>query len=129
MDRANKKILLVEDEDNIALALSFVIGRQGFQLTRVATGPDALDVLKADRPDLVVLDLMLPGCSGYEILQTIRESERLRDVRVLMISASAGEVVRKKGLALGADAFLTKPFSTSHLAEEICLLLDDPVHG
>ncbi len=129
MDQAKKKILLVEDEDNIALALSILIQRQGFEMTRVATGPDALETLEKDRPDLVVLDVMLPGCSGYEILQVIRESEHLSDVKVLMMSASGGEVARKKGLALGADLFLTKPFSTAQLTKEICRILGEPVHG
>ncbi len=129
MGLEKKKILLVEDEDNIALALGFLISRQGFDLKRVATGPDALTSLDAECPDLVVLDVMLPGCTGYEIIQTMRASERLHDVKVLMMSASGGEVERKKGLALGADIFLTKPFSTAKLTEEICHLLGEPVHG
>jgi DNA-binding response OmpR family regulator len=124
-----KKVLLVEDEDNIALALEFLIRRRGFELTRVANGPDALAALESDLPDLVVLDVMLPGKSGYEIIQVIRDSERLRDMKVLMMSASGGEVERRKGLALGADRFFTKPFDTRELTDEICALLGEPVHG
>lgn len=129
MENAQKKVLLVEDEDNIALALGFLIGRQGFALSRAATGPEALDALEKETPDLVVLDVMLPGCSGYEILQKMREDQRLQNVKVLMMSASGGDVERKKGLALGADMFLTKPFSTAQLTEEICRMLGDPVNG
>ncbi len=129
MVEAAKKVLLVEDEDNIALALEFLIKRKGFDLKRVATGPDALVALEEDLPDLVVLDVMLPGRSGYEIIQVIRDSERLRHVKVLMMSASGGEVERRKGLALGADRFLTKPFDTRELTDEICALLGEAVHG
>lgn len=129
MAETPKKVLLVEDEDNIALALEFLIRRRGFDLKRVSTGPDALEALEEDLPDLVVLDVMLPGRSGYEIIQIIRDSERLRDVKVLMMSASGGEVERRKGLALGADKFLTKPFDTKELTDEICVLLGEAVHG
>ena len=129
MVEAAKKVLLVEDEDNIALALEVLITRKGFDLKRVATGPDALMALEEDLPDLVVLDVMLPGRSGYEIIQVIRDSDRLRHVKVLMMSASGGEVERRKGLALGADRFLTKPFDTRELTDEICALLGEAVHG
>ena len=129
MAETRKKVLLVEDEDNIALALEFLIKRCGFELKRVATGPDALEALEADLPDLVVLDVMLPGRSGYEIMQVIRDSDRLRDIKVLMMSASGGEVERRKGLALGADRFLTKPFDTRVLTDEICTLLGEAMHG
>ncbi|ROT98052.1 response regulator transcription factor [Histidinibacterium lentulum] len=122
MDR--KQVLLVEDEDNIALALEFLIGRKGFGLTRVASGDAALEALEAAPPDLVVLDVMLPEKSGYEICQHIRQSERLRGVKVLMMTARGGEVERRKGLALGADAFFTKPFDTRELTDEIAHLLE-----
>ena len=79
--------------------------------------------------DLVVLDVQLPGCSGYEVLQSMRGSDRLRDVRVLMMSAAGGELARKKCLALGADLFMMKPFSTAQLTEEICKLLGVGVDG
>jgi len=119
-----KQVLLVEDEDNIALALEFLIGRKGFGLTRVASGDAALKALEAAPPDLVVLDVMLPEKSGYEICQHIRQSERLRGVKVLMMTARGGEVERRKGLALGADAFFTKPFDTRELTDEIAHLLE-----
>ena len=122
MDR--KKVLLVEDEDNIALALEFLIGRKGFGLKRVASGDAAMAALADERPDLVVLDVMLPEKSGYEICQHIRGDERLRDVKVLMMTARGGEVERRKGLALGADAFFTKPFDTRALTDEIVHLLE-----
>lgn len=125
MDRASKKVLLVEDEDNIALALEFLISRQGFGLKRVANGNEALTALEEERPDLVVLDVMLPERSGFEICQIIRQNADLNDVKVLMMSASGGDSVRRKGLALGADAFMMKPFDTKDLTNEICGLLEE----
>ncbi|MBE0453569.1 response regulator transcription factor [Roseovarius autotrophicus] len=121
---SQKTVLLVEDEDNIALALSHLIGRAGYALRRVATGTDAMVALAEQRPDLVVLDVMLPGKSGYEICQLIRRDEALKGVKVLMITAGGGEMERRKGMAVGADAFMTKPFSTADLTQKVCALLE-----
>jgi len=120
-----KKVLLVEDEDNIALALEHLIAKQGFTLRRVADGNLAMEAITEDHPDLVVLDVMLPGSSGYEICQSIRRDDRLAGIKVLMMTARGGEVERRKGLALGADAFLTKPFATSDLTDQIKALLEE----
>ncbi|SLN54391.1 Transcriptional regulatory protein WalR [Roseovarius litorisediminis] len=124
-----KSILLVEDEDNIALALEFLIGRKGYRLRRVATGNDAIAALAEECPDLVVLDVMLPERSGYEICQIIRKDPSLKHLKILMMTARGGEVERRKGLALGADAFLTKPFATSDLTNEISALLGETPNG
>ncbi|RBO55176.1 two-component system response regulator [Rhodovulum sp. BSW8] len=118
-----KSVLLVEDEDGIALALEFLIARQGYDTRRVSDGNAALRAMEEDRPDLVVLDVMLPERSGYEICQIMRQDEDLRNVKVLMMTARGGEVERRKGLALGADAFLTKPFATADLTAQIRALL------
>ena len=126
---STKSILLVEDETNIALALEYLIGRKGYRLRHVSDGDAAITALAEERPDLVVLDVMLPGRSGYEICQYIRSDTGLRDVKVLMMTASGGEVERRKGLALGADAFFTKPFDTRQLTDEICHLLGEGAHG
>lgn len=123
-----KQVLLVEDEDNIAMALEFLIHREGFDLRRVSTGEAAMDALDESRPDLVVLDVMLPETSGYEVCQHIRERADLRDIKVLMMSA-AGDMARRKGLALGADAFFVKPFDTKLLRDEINALLQPPSHA
>lgn len=125
---AAKSILLVEDEDNIALALEHLIGRKGYRLRRVASGEAALAALAEDRPDLVVLDVMLPQRSGYEICQIIRKDAALQGVKVLMMTAGGGEVERRKGLAVGADAFMTKPFATRDLTAQIAALLDGADH-
>mgnify|MGYP003571151311 FL=1 len=120
---SQKSVLLVEDEDNIALALGYLIGRAGYRVRRVATGNAALDALAEGRPDLVVLDVMLPERSGYDICQMIRSDAALAGIKVLMITASGGEVERRKGLAVGADAFMTKPFATADLTAQIHALL------
>lgn len=124
-----KKVLLVEDEDNIALALEILIARCGFGIRRVASGDAALSAMAEERPDLVVLDVMLPERSGYEVCQIMRQSDHLRDVKVLMMTASGGDVERRKGMALGADAFLAKPFDTTTLTDRIRDLLGEPAHG
>lgn len=119
-----RSILLVEDEDNIALALEHLIGREGYRLRRVASGDAALAALSEDRPDLVVLDVMLPGRSGYEICQIIRKDAALCNIKVLMMTAGGGDAERRKGLAVGADAFMTKPFATCDLTARISALLE-----
>ena len=124
MTAEDKSVLLVEDEDNIALALEFIVSRQGYDLKRVSTGEGAIASLGEDRPDLVILDVMLPKGSGYEVCQFIRERESLKDTKILMISA-AGEMAKRKGLALGADAFFVKPFDTRLLTQEMATLLGD----
>ncbi|ARE84118.1 Transcriptional regulatory protein WalR [Roseovarius sp. EC-HK134] len=123
-----KTVLLVEDEDNIALALEHLIGRAGYRLRRVATGNAALEAMAEDRPDLVVLDVMLPERSGYEICQMIRADAALKGIKVLMMTAGGGEVERRKGLAVGADAFMTKPFATADLTAQIGELLAGADH-
>lgn len=120
---SQKTVLLVEDEDNIALALTHLIGRAGYALRRVASGNAALEALAEARPDLVVLDVMLPERSGYEICQLIRRDAALRGIKVLMITAGGGDVERRKGMAVGADAFMTKPFAAADLTAQINALL------
>ncbi|GAA0287191.1 response regulator transcription factor [Rhodovulum strictum] len=118
-----KLVMLAEDEDGIALALEYLIAREGYDTRRVADGNLVIEALEEAPPDLLVLDVMLPNRSGYEICQLIRRSEGLKDVKVLMMTARGGEVERRKGLALGADAFLTKPFATADLTAQIRALL------
>jgi two-component system, OmpR family, phosphate regulon response regulator PhoB len=118
-----KSVLLVEDEDSIALALEFLMVREGYELRRVSSGPAALDAIAERAPDLVLLDVMLPGATGYEVCQRIRLDPALKDVKVLMMTAKGGDVERRKGLALGADAFVAKPFSTAELRGTVRRLL------
>jgi DNA-binding response OmpR family regulator len=114
----------VEDEDNIALALDFLMTREGYDHSRVADGAEALPRIRATHPDLVLLDVMLPGASGYEICQGVRLDPNLADVKILMMTARGSAIERRKGLALGADGFITKPFELKELREEVRRLLD-----
>ncbi|MBK1637023.1 response regulator transcription factor [Rhodovulum adriaticum] len=124
---AGKSILLAEDEDGIATALDFLLRREGYRVQRVADGDTAWAALEETQPDLVVLDVMLPGRTGFDICQAIRRDPGLSGLRILMMTARGGEVERRKGLALGADAFLTKPFATADLLAQIRVLLGGEV--
>lgn len=118
-------ILIVEDEDNIALALEHFLGAQGYRLERVANGGEALAKIRQMRPDLVLLDVMLPEVSGYEICQQIRQDPELAGLKILIMTARGAAVERRKGLALGADEFVTKPFQLSELRDRVAGLLGD----
>ena len=116
-------ILIVEDEDNIAVALEFLLTRAGHRHGRLATGAGALDEMRLNRPDLVLLDIMLPDISGYQIITAMRADPALSGIRVLMMTARGSVVERKKGLELGADGFIAKPFELAELRAEMGRLL------
>ena len=118
------RVLVVEDEDNIALALDFLMTREGYDHARVADGAEALPRIRDMHPDLVLLDVMLPGASGYEICQGVRLDPNLADVKILMMTARGSAIEKRKGLAIGADGFITKPFELKELREEVRRLLD-----
>jgi DNA-binding response OmpR family regulator len=126
MDR-KPRILVVEDEDNIAVALDYLMTREGYDHDRVASGADALPRIRDTRPDLVLLDVMLPEVSGYEICEGIRTDPTLADVKVLMMTARGSAIERRKGLALGADGFISKPFELKDLRDEVRRLLTGAV--
>ncbi|THD85049.1 response regulator transcription factor [Aliigemmobacter aestuarii] len=119
------RVLVVEDEDNIAIALDFLMTREGYDHDRIASGGEALERIRATHPDLVLLDVMLPEVSGYEICQGVRLDPDLADVKILMMTARGSAIERKKGLALGADGFISKPFELKELREEVRRLLGE----
>lgn len=118
-----KTVLVAEDEDSIALALEFLLERQGYDLTRVDSGSAALDRVREMKPDLLLLDVMLPGRSGYEVCQELRRDPDCAGLKILMMTAKGGEIERRKCMALGADAFVAKPFSTADLTDTVRRLL------
>ncbi|WP_304615434.1 response regulator transcription factor [Paracoccus sp. (in: a-proteobacteria)] len=120
------EILVIEDEDNIAVALDFLLTRDGHSHARMATGAGAVARIREMHPDLVLLDVMLPDVSGYQIVQDVRADPALADVRVLMMTARGSVVERRKGMALGADGFIAKPFELAELRSEMARLLDKP---
>lgn len=117
------RVLVVEDEDNIALALDYLMTREGYVHDRVANGADALPRIRDTHPDLVLLDVMLPEVSGYEICQAVRLDPSLAHVKILMMTARGSAVERRKGLALGADGFVSKPFELKELRDKVRNLL------
>lgn len=119
-------ILVIEDEDNIAIALDYLLTRDGHDHRRLATGAGAVQAIREARPDLVLLDVMLPDVSGYQIVQDLRADPDLKSVRVLLMTARGSVVERRKGLALGADGFIAKPFELDELRAEIARLLSAP---
>jgi two-component system phosphate regulon response regulator PhoB len=123
------KILVVEDEDNIAIALNYLLTREGYSQTRLATGAGAVEMIRARKPDLVLLDVMLPEVSGYEICQTIRADPECHNVRILMMTARGSAMERRKGLAMGADGFISKPFELKELREQVRKILAGELDG
>jgi DNA-binding response OmpR family regulator len=117
-------ILIIDDEPSIALSLEFLMKREGFEVAVTGDGEAARRSMAERRPDLVILDVMMPGLNGFEVCQRIRADPALGGVRVLMLSAKGRETEVKKGLQSGADAYLTKPFSTLELVAEVRRLLE-----
>ena len=106
------RILIVDDEPNIVLALELLMKREGYTVQSVDDGQKAFDAVREFRPDLILLDIMMPKMDGYEVCQRIRADASLKDISIIMLTAKGREVEREKGLALGADYYVTKPFST-----------------
>ena len=121
--QATSRVLVVEDEDNIATALEFLLLREGYRHDRVASGADALPRIRDTRPDLVLLDVMLPEVSGYDICAGIRTDPALAAVKVLMMTARGSAMERKRGMEIGADGFISKPFELKDLRAEVRRLL------
>lgn len=112
-------ILIADDEPNIVLSLEFVLQEEGYAVRVARDGVEALEAIAAQLPDLVLLDVMLPRMNGFEVCQRIRSRPEWRPLRVVMLSAKGREVEVQKGLALGADAYVTKPFAIKDLLAEV----------
>jgi len=109
------RVLIVDDEPNIVLSLQFLLSREGYDVDIARDGEGALAIAARTPPDLVVLDLMLPGMSGYEVCRQLRDSPATAAVKIVVITARARDAERVRGLEEGADAYVTKPFSTREL--------------
>jgi len=120
------KILIADDEPNIVVSLEFLMKREGHDVSIARDGRQALDLIRSLRPDLVLLDVMMPFMSGFEVLQAVRGDDAIAATPILLLSAKGRDTDIAKGLALGADAYLTKPFSTRELAERVRLMLGGP---
>lgn len=114
-----RKILIVDDEPNIVLSLEFLMQQSGYEVAIARDGAEALERMHSFQPDLVLLDVMMPVLNGFEVCQKIRENSAWNAVKIVMLSAKGRESEVSKGLALGADAYVTKPFSTKELVERV----------
>lgn len=117
------RILVVDDEPEIVALVAYHLAKAGYRVSTASSGQDALELARRDRPSLIVLDLMLPGMSGFDVLEQLRADDSTRDMAVLMLTARREEPDRIRGLSLGADDYLTKPFSPAELVLRVAAIL------
>jgi DNA-binding response OmpR family regulator len=121
----SKKVLIADDEPNIVTSLEFLMQKAGYQVRSVVDGEEALRQVAAFRPDLILLDIMLPLRDGFQVCQEIRADPQLKDLKVVMLTAKGRETEVSKGIALGADLYVTKPFATRELLTNVRQLLGE----
>jgi DNA-binding response OmpR family regulator len=118
------KILIADDEPNILISLEFLMKREGYEVHLARDGQEALELVRRERPRLVLLDVMMPKKTGFEVCQEVRNDDDIRSTLILMLTAKGRETDVVKGLALGADAYMTKPFSTRDLVQKVREMLE-----
>ena len=121
-----KKVLVADDEPNIVVSLEFLMRREGYEVSVARDGEQALAAIRSEHPDLVLLDVMMPRRTGFEVCQAVRADEALQGTRILLLTARGRDTDVAKGMALGADAYMTKPFSTRELVQKVAELLGAP---
>jgi DNA-binding response OmpR family regulator len=121
-----RRVLIVDDEPNIVLSLEFLLRQQGYEVSVARDGEEALAAAEDWRPDLMVLDVMLPGLDGFEVCRRLRERPENATMKILLLTARGREVERVRGLEEGADAYVRKPFSTRQLMKTVAELLGRP---
>ena len=120
-----KKILIADDEPNIVVSLEFLMKQRGDEVRVVNDGAEALKAVSDFRPDLILLDVMMPSVSGYDVCPKVRENPEWQGIRIIMLSAKGRDIEVTKGIAVGADAYVTKPFSTRELIAKVGELLGE----
>ncbi|MBL8704883.1 MAG: response regulator [Rhodospirillales bacterium] len=118
-----RSVLVVDDEPNIVLSLEFLMRQAGYAVRVARDGEAALDAVKADPPELILLDVMMPKRDGFDVCQTIRANPDWRNVKIVLLTAKGRDIEREKGMALGADDYITKPFSTREVVDRVKQLL------
>ncbi|MGH6638060.1 MAG: response regulator transcription factor [Polaromonas sp.] len=118
------KILIADDEPNIVISLEYLMKREAYEVTVARDGQEAIDAILRERPDLVLLDVMMPRKTGFQVCQEVRANEQIKDTLILMLTAKGRETDVAKGLALGANAYITKPFSTKELVRRVREMLE-----
>ncbi|MFO7707683.1 MAG: response regulator [Desulfobacterales bacterium] len=119
-----KQILIVDDEPSIIVALQFLMEQNGYKTLVAFSGEEAMEAIERHHPDLILLDIMLPVVDGFEVCQRVRENPDWKDIRIVMVTALGSEVNVTKGLDLGADAYITKPFSNADLVAKVKELIE-----
>ncbi len=119
-----KEILIVDDEPDVVVPIQFLMEQQGYLVMVAERGEDALDLIYQYKPDLVILDILLPGIDGYEVCEIIRLDANYREVKIIFLTARDREVDIAKGLSLGADAYITKPFTNIELVTKVRELIE-----
>jgi len=114
-----KVILVVDDEPNILLSLEYLMRQAGYEVRSAQDGEAALNEIEHEQPALVLLDVMMPKRDGYEVCQAIRSRPEWKNIKVIMLTAKGREVEREKGISLGANDYVTKPFSTQELVDKV----------
>lgn len=122
---SSKKILIVDDEPNIVLSLDYLVRKKGYEPFIARNGGEAISIAKEQFPDLVILDIMMPDIDGYEVCTLLKNDAQLRHAKIIFLSAKSRQEDVQKGLDMGADAYLTKPFSTKRLMQVIGELLSE----
>ncbi len=118
-----KYVLIVDDEPNIVLSLEFLMKKEAYEVLSVSNGDEAMQAIAEKIPDLILLDVMMPRKDGYEVCQELRSNPSWKDIKIIMLTAKGRDVEREKGMALGADDYVTKPFATQELVEKVKTLL------
>lgn len=118
-----KKILIVDDEPNIVMTLEYTFKKNNYEVFIARDGQEALDIVKSVYPDLIILDVMMPMVDGYATIEQIKNNDKLAQTKIIFLSAKNKESDIEKGLSLGADAYLTKPFSIKKVVEKVSELL------
>ena len=119
-----KDILIVDDELDVIIPIQFLMEQQGYSVMTAQRGEDALDLIYQYKPDLVLLDIMLPGIDGWQVCEIVRLNPNYRDIKIIFLTARGRKEEIAKGLALGADDYITKPFSNAQLVAKVKALLD-----
>jgi DNA-binding response OmpR family regulator len=119
----SQKILVADDEPNIVISLEYLLKREGYTVSVARDGQEALDMIVRELPDLVLLDVMMPKKTGFEVCQEVRLNEALQGIKILMLTAKGRDTDVVKGMALGADAYMTKPFATRELVQKVAQML------
>lgn len=122
-------VLICDDEPNIVLSLDFMLRRAGLAVQIARDGPTALEAIRSARPRLVLLDAAMPGMSGFEVCEAVRADAGLRAIRIIMLTAKGRDTDMARGIGAGADAYVTKPFSTRDLLQQVKALMAEPAPG